>query len=106
MALVECLIAIVHAQRVMIPTRTVTLDLSAMSYYKARIHIQFTDDVKMVEKKKFMDTSLITDRSYLTTHISSVYSTVTSMLRHVGASRQSSIYFSTFIRVMTGHLWL
>jgi hypothetical protein len=58
MALAECLITIVHAQRVMIPTRIVTLDLSAMSQYRARIHIQFTDDVKMAEKKKFANTSL------------------------------------------------
>ena len=102
MALADCLIAIVHAQRVMIPARTVTLDLFAMSQYKARIHIQFTNGVKMAEKKKFADTSLTTDGSCLTTRISFVYSTATSMLRHVGASRQSSIYLSTFTRVMTG----
>ena len=106
MALVDCLIAIVHAQRVVIPTRTVILDLSVMSQYRARIHIQFTDGVKMVEKKKFVDTSLTTDGSCLTTHISSDYSTATSMLRHVGASRQSSIYLSTLTRVMIGRLWL
>ena len=88
MALAECLIMIVHAQRVMIPARTVTLDLSAMSQYKARIHIQFTDGVKMVEKKKFVDTSLTIDGSCLTTRISSAYSTATLMLSHVGASRQ------------------
>ena len=57
------LLAIVHAQRVMIPTRTVTLDLSMMSQYKARTHIQFIDGVKMAEKKKFADTSLTTDGS-------------------------------------------
>jgi len=102
MALAECLIMIVHAQRVVIPARTVTLDLSMMSQYKARTHIQFIDGVKMAEKKKFADTSLTTDGSCLTTHISSVYSTATSMLRHVGASRQPSIYLSTFTRVMTG----
>ena len=71
------LIAIVHAQRVMIPARTITLDLSAMSQYKARIHIQFIDGVKMAEKKKFTDTSLTTDGSCLTTCISSVYSIAT-----------------------------
>jgi hypothetical protein len=87
MALAECLIVVVHAQRVVIPARTVTLDLSAMSQYRARIHIQFIDGVKMTEKKKFADASLTTDGSCLTTCISFVYSTATSMLRHVGASR-------------------
>jgi hypothetical protein len=106
MALAECLIAIVHAQRVVIPTRTVSLDLSAISQYRARIHIQFTNGVKMAEKKKFVDTSLTIDGLCLTTRISSVYSIAISMLRHVGASRQSSIFLSTFIRVMIGHLLL
>ena len=63
MALAEHLITISHAQRVMILARTVTLDLSAKSQYKAMIHTQFTDDVKMAEKKKFADTSLTTDGS-------------------------------------------
>jgi hypothetical protein len=106
MALAECLIMIVHAQRVVIPARTVTLDLSAMSQYRARVHIQFTDGVKMAEKKKFADTSLTIDGLCLTTRISSVCSIATSMLRHVGASRQSSIYLSTFTRIMIGHLLL
>jgi len=88
MALAECLIVIVHAQRVVIHARAVTLDLFAMSQYRARIHIQFIDDVKMVGKKKFVGMSLIIDGLCLTTHISFVYSTATSMLRHVGASKQ------------------
>ena len=102
MAPVECLIAIAHAQKVMIHARIVTLDLSMMSQYMARIHTQFIDAVKVVERKRFMAMSLTIDGSCLTTRISSVCSTATSMLRHVGASRQSSIYLSTFTRVMTG----
>ena len=53
---------------------------------KARIDTQFIDDVKMGEKERFMDTSLTTGGSRITTPISYVYSTATSMLRHMGAS--------------------
>ena len=106
MALVERLIATAHAQRVVIPAKTVTHDLFVTPQYRARIHIQFTNDVKMAKKKKFMHMSLTIDGSCLTTSISSIYSTATSMLRHVGASRQSSICLSTSKRDMTGCLWL
>ena len=106
MALVEYLIAIAHAQRAMNHARTITRDLSVMPHYRARIHTQFTDGVTMVEKKRFMGMTLITDGSCLTTHTSNVCSIATSMLRHVGASRLSSIYLSTFTRVMTAHLLL
>jgi hypothetical protein len=104
MALVEYLIALAHAQRAMNHARTVTRDLSVMPHYRARIHTQFTDGVMMVEKKKFTGMTLTTDGSCLTTHTSYVCSIVTSMLRHVGASRPSSICLSTFIRVMTACL--
>jgi hypothetical protein len=87
MAIVEFLIMIVHAQRVMILTRTVTLDLSAMSQYRAGIQIQFIDGVKMAKKRKFVDMSLTTDGLCLTTRIFSICSTATSMSRHVGVSR-------------------
>jgi hypothetical protein len=85
MALVEYLIAIAHAQRVVNHARTVTRDLFVMPHYKARIHTQFTDDVMMVEKKKFAGMTLTTDGSCLTTHTSYVYSIAISMLRRVGA---------------------
>jgi hypothetical protein len=89
-----------------IPARTVTPGLFVMPQYRARIHTQFIDGMKMGEKKRFVDTSLTTDGSYLTTHISFVYSTAISMLRHVGASRQLSTYLSTYTRIMTERLWL
>jgi hypothetical protein len=80
--------------------------LFVMPQYRARIHTQFIDGVKMGEKKRFVDTNLTTDGSCLTTHISFDCSTAISMLRHVGASRQSSTYLSTYTRVMTERLWL
>jgi hypothetical protein len=106
MALVEYLIAIAHAQRAVNHARTVTYDLSVMPHYKVRIHTQFTDGVTMVEEKKFAGMTLTTDGSCLTTHTSYACSIATSMLRHVGASRPSSICLSTFTRVMTARLWL
>jgi hypothetical protein len=85
MALVEYLIAIARAQRVVNHARTVTHALSVIPHYRARIHTQFTDGVTMVENKKFMGMTLTTDGSCLTTHTSYVCSIVTSMLRCVGA---------------------
>jgi hypothetical protein len=87
MALAECLITSVHAQRVMIPARTVILDLSVTPQYRERIHIQFTDVVKMDKKKKFTNMTLTIDGSCLTTRISSICSISTLILKHVGASR-------------------
>jgi hypothetical protein len=52
MDLVEFLIPIPHAQRVMIHARLITRDLSTRSPYRARISTQFIDDMKMGEKKK------------------------------------------------------
>jgi hypothetical protein len=104
MALVEYLIATAHAQRAVNHARTITHDLSVMPHYKARIHTQFIDDVMMVEKKRFVGMSLTIDGSCLTTHTSYVCSIATSMLKHVGASRPSSICLSTFTRVMTARL--
>jgi hypothetical protein len=101
MALVEYLIVIARAQRAVNHGRTVTRDLSVMPHYMAKIHTQFTDGVTMVENKKFVDMTLTTDKSCLTTRTSNVYPIATSMLRHVRASRQSSICLSTFTRVMT-----
>jgi hypothetical protein len=85
MALVEYLIAIAHAQRAVNHARTVTHALSVMPHYRARIHTQFTDDVTMVENKKFMGMTLTIDGSCLTIHTSYICSIATSVLRHVGA---------------------
>jgi hypothetical protein len=52
MDLVEFLIPIAHAQRVMIHARIITRDLLARSPYRAKISTRFIDDVKMDEKKK------------------------------------------------------
>jgi hypothetical protein len=57
MGLVECLIAIAHAQRVVTHVRIDTHDLLARSPYKARIPTRFIGDVKMGGKKKFVITS-------------------------------------------------
>jgi hypothetical protein len=92
MAHVKYSIAIARAQRAMNHARTVTHDLSVMPHYRPRIHTYFTDGVMMVEKKKFTDITLTTDGSCLTTHSSYVCSIATSMLRHVGASKPSSIW--------------
>jgi hypothetical protein len=93
MALVECLIAIAHAQRVVIHERTVTIDLSVMSQYTARIHTWFINDVKMAERKRSVATSLTTDGSCLTTRISSVYSTATSMFEECGSIKVDKYLF-------------
>ena len=95
-----------HAQMDVVPARTVNHDLFVTPQYSARIHTQFIDNVKTGEKKMFVDMSLTIDGSCLTTHIYYVCSTVILMLRHVGASRQLNTCSNTFIRVMTGRLWL
>ena len=58
MGLVQFLIPIAHAQRVVIHARIITCDLLARSPYKARISTRFIDDVKMGEKKKFVPYNL------------------------------------------------
>ena len=70
MALMEHLIAIARAQRVLNLARTITHELSVIPHYRARIHTQFTDGVTMVEKKKFTGMTLTTDESCLITHTS------------------------------------
>jgi hypothetical protein len=106
MALVEYLITIAHASRVMNHARIVTHDLSVMPHYRARIHTQFIDVVMMVENKMSTGMTLKIDGSSLITHTSYVCSITTLMLRRAGASRPSSICLSTFTRVMTTRLWL
>ena len=66
MALVEYLIAIAHAQRVVNHARTITHDLSVIPHYRARIHTQFIDGMTMVEKKMFMGMTLTIDGSCFT----------------------------------------
>jgi hypothetical protein len=58
MGLVECLIAIAHAQRVVIHVRIDTHDLLARSPYRVRIPTQFIGNVKMGGKKKICNHEL------------------------------------------------
>ena len=99
MILVECLIWIVHVQRVACKNCYPRPFSDVMVQSKDSYPIYRR--MKMDKKKKFAILSLIIDGSCLTTHTFCGCSIATSMLRHVGASRLSSTYLTTFIKVMT-----
>jgi hypothetical protein len=78
--------------------RIITLGLSVKQLCKGRIHILFIDVVTMGVRKRFEGANWTIDGLSLTILTSFDFSTVTSMLRHAGASRLLNICSSTYTK--------
>jgi hypothetical protein len=95
-----------HALRVVNRARIIALGLSVTQPCKGRILTLFTDVVTMTVKKRSEGANWTIDGLSLITHTSFVSSTVTSMSRHVGASRLLNTCSRSYIKAMIVRLLL